>query len=81
LQLTKKLEGTEAERLRLEAEARDAGEQLREMAQRVFQLLERLKLAELGKNKAVEAVRAREGELVAMKKKAGRLVKETAREG
>jgi hypothetical protein len=35
-------------RLRMEAEARDSGEQLREMAEKVFQLLERLKLAELG---------------------------------
>jgi len=34
--LTKRLETAEGERLRLEAEARDAGEQLREMAQRVF---------------------------------------------
>ena len=42
----------------MEMESRDSGEQLREMAEKVFQLLERLKLAELAKNKAME-VRAR----------------------
>lgn len=40
--------------MRMEMESRDSGEQLREMAEKVFQLLERLKLAELGKNKAME---------------------------
>jgi myosin protein heavy chain len=44
----------ESERARMEAEARDSGEQLREMAEKVFQLLERLKLAELGKTRAME---------------------------
>lgn len=38
----------------MEMESRDSGEQLREMAEKVFQLLERLKLAELAKNKAME---------------------------
>ena len=33
----------DSERLRIEAEARDSGDQLREMAEKVFQLLERLK--------------------------------------
>lgn len=45
------LQKTEQERQRMESEARDSGEQLREMAEKVFQLLERLKLAELGKTK------------------------------
>lgn len=40
--------------MRMEIEARDSGEQLREMAEKVFQLLERLKLAELAKNKTIE---------------------------
>lgn len=40
--------------MRMEMESRDSGEQLREMAEKVFQLLERLKLAELAKNKAME---------------------------
>lgn len=41
----------------MEMESRDSGEQLREMAEKVFQLLERLKLAELAKNKAMEVSR------------------------
>lgn len=45
---------SESERMRMEIEARDNGGQLREMAEKVFQLLERLKLAELAKNKAIE---------------------------
>ena len=48
------MDSSEAERMRMEMEARDSAEQLREMAEKVFQLLERLKLAELAKNKAVE---------------------------
>ena len=42
--LQAKIEKTESERLRMEAEARDSSDQLREMAEKVFQLLERLKL-------------------------------------
>ncbi len=42
--LQEKVQVTEEERLRMEAEAKDSGEQLREMAEKVFQLLERLKL-------------------------------------
>lgn len=44
--------------MRMEMESRDSGEQLREMAEKVFQLLERLKLAELAKNKAMEVTRS-----------------------
>ena len=80
-ELQQRLEKAEQERIRMEAEARDSGEQLREMAEKVFQLLERLKLAELGKTKAVEALRKEEQELVAQKKKNGRLLKESTAEG
>jgi hypothetical protein len=52
------------QRLRMEAEARDSGDQLREMAEKVFQLLERLKLAELAKAKAMEALRRKDQEQV-----------------
>ena len=45
------------------------------MAEKVFQLLERLKLAEIGKTKAVEALRKQQ--LVAQKKKNSRLLKST----
>ena len=50
-----RMKDLEHARLKLEAEARDNGEQLREMAEKVFQLLERLMLAELGKKKSMEA--------------------------
>eukprot|EP00604_Paraphysomonas_vestita_P003553 CAMPEP_0174822932 /NCGR_PEP_ID=MMETSP1107-20130205/19924_1 /TAXON_ID=36770 /ORGANISM="Paraphysomonas vestita, Strain GFlagA" /LENGTH=743 /DNA_ID=CAMNT_0016043479 /DNA_START=993 /DNA_END=3224 /DNA_ORIENTATION=- len=65
----------------MEAEARDSGEQLREMAEKVFQLLERLKLAELGKTKAMEALKKKELDMVALQKKNTRLIKESTEEG
>jgi len=80
-ELQTKIEKSEQERLRMEAEARDSGEQLREMAEKVFQLLERLKLAELGKTKAMEALQKKEMEMIALKKKNSRLIKESTKEG
>merc|ERR1719424_1796257 len=80
-ELQTKIEKSEQERLRMEAEARDSGEQLREMAEKVFQLLERLKLAELGKTKAMEALQKKEQEMIALKKKNSRLLKEGTKEG
>ena len=71
----------DSERLRMEAEARDSGEQLREMAEKVFQLLERLKLAELGKGRAMEELTKKEAEIVALSKKNARLLKEATKEG
>lgn len=76
-----KIEKSERERLRMEAEARDSGEQLREMAEKVFQLLERLKLAELGKTKAMEALKKKEQDMVGLQKKNARLIKESTEEG
>lgn len=72
-ELNSSLQGLEQDRLALEAEARGNGEQLREMAERVFQLLERLKLAELGKKKSMEALSRKEQELFAMKKQFNRV--------
>mmetsp|Transcript_24073 Transcript_24073/g.37744 ORF Transcript_24073/g.37744 Transcript_24073/m.37744 type:complete len:837 (+) Transcript_24073:88-2598(+) len=72
-QLNTSLQGLEQDRLALEAEARGNGEQLREMAEKVFQLLERLKLAELGKKKSMEALSRKEQELFANKKQYNRL--------
>lgn len=79
--LQAKIERSENERLRMEAEARDSGDQLREMAEKVFQLLERLKLAELGKTKAMEALKKKEQDIVALQKKNARLIKESTEEG
>lgn len=80
-ELQVKIDKSEKERLRMEAEARDSGEQLREMAEKVFQLLERLKLAELGKSKAMEALKKKEQDMIALQKKNARLIKESTEEG
>merc|ERR1719446_1218045 len=80
-ELQTKIEKSEQERLRMEAEARDSGEQLREMAEKVFQLLERLKLAELGKTKSMEALKKKEQDMVSLQKKNARLIKESTEEG
>ncbi|RYH31478.1 hypothetical protein EON65_02465 [archaeon] len=80
-ELQAKIDRSEKERLRMEAEARDSGEQLREMSEKVFQLLERLKLAELGKTKAMEALKKKELDMVSIQKKNARLLKEAAEEG
>jgi hypothetical protein len=79
-ELQAKIDKSEKERLRMEAEARDSGEQLREMADKVFQLLERLKLAELGKTKAMEALKKKELDMIALQKKNARLIKESTEE-
>mmetsp|Transcript_35927 Transcript_35927/g.67024 ORF Transcript_35927/g.67024 Transcript_35927/m.67024 type:complete len:1039 (-) Transcript_35927:285-3401(-) len=79
--LQAKIDKSEKERLRMESEARDSAEQLREMAEKVFQLLERLKLAELGKTKAMEALKKKELDMVALQKKNARLIKESTEEG
>ena len=70
--LQMKIEKSEKERIRMEAEARDSGDQLREMAEKVFQLLERLKLAEIGKTKAMEALKKKEQDMVGLQKKNAR---------
>lgn len=80
-ELQDKIDKSEKERIRMEAEARDSGEQLREMAEKVFQLLERLKLAELGKTKAMEALKKKELDMVSLQKKNTRLIKESTEEG
>jgi chromosome segregation ATPase len=67
-ELSSKLNELEQDRLKLEAESRDNGDQLREMAEKVFQLLERLKLVELGKKKSTEALAKKEQELFTVKK-------------
>ncbi|TYZ58154.1 hypothetical protein PybrP1_002396 [[Pythium] brassicae (nom. inval.)] len=80
-ELQQRFERAEQERTRMEAENRDSAEQLREMAEKVFQLLERLKLAELGKAKALDGLKLKELELLGLKKKNSRLLKEGTQEG
>lgn len=77
-ELRSKLQEAEQSRLKLEAEARDSGDQLREMAEKVFQLLERLKLAELGKKKSMETLTKKEHELFTLKKQHTKTVEENA---
>lgn len=77
-ELCSKLQESEQDRLKLEAEARDNGDQLREMAEKVFQLLERLKLAELGKKKSLEALTKKEQELFTLKKQQSKIVEDNA---
>ncbi|KDO27035.1 hypothetical protein SPRG_07747 [Saprolegnia parasitica CBS 223.65] len=79
--LQARLEKAEQERTRMEAENRDSADQLREMAEKVFQLLERLKLAELGKTKSLEALKQKDMEMVSLKKKNARLLKDVTQEG
>ena len=79
--LITKLQKDEQDVLRLEADARDNGEQLREMAEKLFQLLERLKLAEMGKTRSIEALRAKEEEVHDLKKRNTALAKDNAKEG
>jgi myosin heavy subunit len=79
-ELQNKIEKSEKERLRMESEARVSGEKLREMAEKVFQLLERLKLAELGKSKAMEALKKKELDMISLQKKNARLIKESTEE-
>jgi hypothetical protein len=63
------------DRLRIEAEARDGGEKLREMAEKVFQLLEKLKLSDFAKNAALKALKSKEQEILVLQKKASTLQK------
>ncbi|GMF29707.1 unnamed protein product [Phytophthora fragariaefolia] len=81
VELQTRFDKAEQERSRMEAENRDSADQLREMAEKVFQLLERLKLAELGKTKAIDGLKQKELELLALKKKNARLLKEGTQEG
>ena len=79
-ELSSKLQEMDQDRQKLEVEARDNGEQLREMAEKVFQLLERLKLAELGKKKSMEALTKKEQELFSMKKQHSKIKDDNANE-
>jgi len=64
----------EQDQVRMEAEKRENGEQLREMATKVFQLIERQKIADLGKTRAMEALRTKEDEAHGLKKENEHLV-------
>ena len=80
-EISSKLHSNQKTQVKLESEARESGDQLREMAEKVFQLLERLKLAELGKTRSMEALRSKEQEVHVLKKKNSHLLKESIKEG
>lgn len=65
---------------RLDKEVRTSGDHVREMAQKVFAVLERLKLSELGKAKAIEALKARDHELSMLKKRLDNVGKNAVKE-
>jgi myosin protein heavy chain len=75
-----KIDKSEKERLRMEAEGRDTSGQMQEVAAKVMQLMERLRLAELGKTKAMEALKKKEQDMVGLQKKNARLIKDTTEE-
>jgi chromosome segregation ATPase len=79
-ELQQRLEHVVTDRGRLESELRLSGEQLRAMAEKVFALLERLKLAELGKAKALEVVKTKDAEVAAAKKRADKMAKDTSKD-
>lgn len=79
--LTEKNQRAEQTIMKMESEARDTGDQLREMAEKVFQLLERLKLAEIAKTRSMESLRKKEQEVLSLKKKNSHLIKESTKEG
>jgi len=79
-EMTANMQKMAQDQVRIEAESRENGEQLREMAEKVFQLLERLKLAELGKTRSLEALRSKEDEAHGLKKKLASLVKDHSKE-
>jgi chromosome segregation ATPase len=79
-ELQQKIEKSEKERLRMEAEGRDTSGQMQEVAAKVMQLMERLRLAELGKSKAMEALKKKELDMVSLQKKNARLIKEASEE-
>jgi len=68
-ELQLKIKTMENEKSIMLAESNDTSEQLMKMSEKVFQLLERMKLAELGKNKAIETLKKKEQEVISLKKK------------
>jgi chromosome segregation ATPase len=81
VEMRNRTDAAESDKLKLETELRNAGDNVREMAQKVFAVLERLKLSEMGKTKAIDALKARDNEVVAMKKKVERVAKDAVKDG
>jgi len=72
---------TECDKCRVETEARDSTEHLREMAHKVFQLLERLKLTELGRSQSMAELERKESEILSVLGRNTRLLQESTKEG
>jgi len=71
----------EQQKLRMKSEAQESGERLSEVAHKVFQLLERLKLVELGKSHAMEEIAKKHQEILMLKERNSRLLTVATREG
>mmetsp|Transcript_23663 Transcript_23663/g.72811 ORF Transcript_23663/g.72811 Transcript_23663/m.72811 type:complete len:476 (-) Transcript_23663:1249-2676(-) len=71
----------EQQKIRMKSEAHESGERLREVADKVFQLLERLKLVELGKSHAMEEIAKKHKEILILREKNSRLLTVATREG
>lgn len=65
------------DQIKSDADLNESSSHLRAMAEKVFQLLERLKLAELARSKTMEVIQAKEQELNEIQKKNAQLVKES----
>lgn len=78
--LLAKIHELKQEKLRIEAEARDDGEKLREMAEKVFQLLEKLKLSDHEKKNALKSLKNKEQDVLVMQKKLAALQKKVTEE-
>lgn len=75
-ELQLRMDRNEQEKSRLEADFRQGSEQLREMADKVFQLLERLKSSEVTKNRATDAYKHQQVQFTASEKRILGLQKE-----
>jgi myosin protein heavy chain len=75
-ELSSRLHKLSQEQVKSENDLAESSDQLRMMAEKVFQLLERLKIAELAKSKTLEAMQAKEQETVELQRKHAQLQKE-----
>ena len=79
-ELSSTLHKISQDKIKSEMDLSESSNQLRTMAEKVFQLLERLKLTELARSKTIEAIQLKEQELIELQKKHSHLVKQCCSE-
>jgi len=79
-ELSLRLHKLSQDQIKSEVDLAESSDQLRAMAEKVFQLLERLKLAELARSKTMEAMQVKEQETSEWQKKHAHLIKESCAE-